>query len=184
MPAQRAFDHDLLRRLVTENPELSDYDLKKILDADNVRHGRTEVNIDTIRSLLSKRRKDWGIPVRRPTYDEIRPPRWAAFKQDGTGSESTPYRYLRDQAAVARGTHRRPEGVSVKMAELRRQSTDWLAWMRRERLVVDLTREGEVIERPAVAGELTPDGGLVSVMAWRVPGWRGAKDIPAGPKVL
>lgn len=167
--AQRAFDYDLLRKLITGDPSLTDQQLADALTADNRRRdpNAPEVQKNTVRSVLAKHRKVWAVPLRHPAYEEIRPPE-GAMKAGPEGGMSTPYRYVRDLCAAKAGV----EPHSPQMIELRSQSTAWLERMRLERKVLDLTGEGAVIERPARAEELNSRGEVISVMAWLIPGWR------------
>jgi hypothetical protein len=172
MPGRRAFDWDLLRKLVTNGPTLSDYELAQKLTEDNEANNRDlpPVNKSTVRTVLERNRETWAVPLRNPSWDEVRPPAGTLAPEHDM---DTPIRYLRDLAAEKAGVV-----PSVpQAAELRSSALGWAQRMRQGRTVVDLDTKGTPVVREARAEELNSKGELISLMAWRVPGWRDAKPL-------
>src|SRR6266704_2612932 len=88
---------------------------------------------------------------------------------------STPTRYLREISK-----HRRGEApVTDNESIMRRQALRWESRLRANREIVDITPNGIVEIRPAMAGELDKDGELLELVAWGIPGYemRGRESL-------
>jgi hypothetical protein len=171
--AQRAFDHELLRQLVQDNPGWTNYRLAQELTKDNEARGLGAVSEETVRRNLSRFGEDWGIRQRADTRDALHPP-GVVLAPGTSGRMSLPLRYLRELRRENAGDRPDPGNPGDAGAvRARRQAVAWAAKQRAGRIVVDLTLDGEVITRPARAEEINGKGELISLMAWQVPGWRG-----------
>lgn len=170
MPARRAFDWDLLRQLVTDDPGLSDYQLAQALTEDNRKRGMPPASKSTVRTVLDRKREEWGIALRTNKLAEVLPPEGSL---DPASNGATQMAYLRDLANAKAGI----EPSTQPMAEVRSAALGWAQRLRQGRQVVDLTSAGVPITREATASELNSRGELISLMAWRVPGWRDANSL-------
>ena len=172
MAPPRAFNYDLLRGLVLGHPNWSTFRYAAALTADNRRrdpHAR-QVQPATVDSVISRLKAIWEeeegrrLPRRVPVYD-IAPPAGALNSRN---KNDTAMKYLRELAQEASGNV--PDTVSE--VRVRASALNWEKRMRRDRMVVDLTAAGVPITRPARTEEVNSLGGLVSLMAWKIPGWR------------
>lgn len=173
MPPARAFDHDLLKRLFIEHPTWPSFRFAEALTADNRRKNPAAgfVKVATVDSAISRLRPVWedeeGVTLgkRNLVYEEIAPP------PDTLSADCKLYtqmRYLRHVAAEARGIY--PDAESERLT--RRQALRWAERCHERRILVDLTPDGEPFERLARPDELDSNGSLISLAAWKIPGWR------------
>jgi len=173
MPPARAFDHNLLKQLFIDHPDWSTYQFQRELTADNRRKdpSAADVKAVTVDATISRNRSAWeeeagkALPKRLEFYDEIAPPPGTLASEH---KMHTAMRYLRHVAREARGEQ--PDAETERLT--RRQALAWAARMHNEKTIVDLTPEGEPFTRFARPDELNGHGELISLMAWKVPGWR------------
>jgi hypothetical protein len=163
----------LLKRLFIENPAWPSFRFAEELTADNRRKNPAApvVKVATVDSAISRLRQTWedeeGVHLdkRVQMYEEIAPPPGTL---DSAHKSHTLMRYLRHVAREARGEQ--PEAESEQAT--RRQALRWAERSRRRKVLVDLTPDGEPIERAARPDELDSQGNLISLAAWKIPGWR------------
>lgn len=178
MPPARAFDHDLLKQLFMEHPVWPSFRFAEALTADNRRKDPASpvVKVATVDSAISRLRQTWedeeGVTLskRVQVYEEIAPPPGALASEHKL---HTLMRYLRHVARDARGEQ--PEAESEQRT--RSQALKWADRSRNRRVLVDLTPDGEPFERAARPDELDSQGNLISLAAWKIPGWRQAARV-------
>ena len=162
MARPRALDHELLRRLVTEHPEWPDTRYAEILGA----------KVNTVSSVIHRRRDTWrrqGAPVsdRLVTYRDFMPPAGLVAEDY---KNATIMRYLRELAKDAQGNH--PEADETSKVRLRQSALNWRDRLLADGQIVDLSVNGEPLERYATKHERDSDGRPLAIAAWLLPGWR------------
>ena len=169
MSPPRAFDHELLERLMEQNPGWSWHQLTQQLAADNKEHDLPAPSVDAV-SRVGRRIKAANGRSGGPEVNIAPPP--GTLNPDNTND--TIMRYLREMKREAEGHRFDPDKAGdAGGLKTRKAALGWGARMRSERMVADLTADGVPIERAARPEEIDSKGDLVSVMAWMVPGWRG-----------
>lgn len=163
MTRPRAFDHELLRQLVTEHPHWSDERYAEVLGT----------NANTVSSVIHRKRDTWrrqGAPVpdRLVTYQDFMPPAGAVAVEH---KNDTIMRYLRELGKEARGD--RPATGEVSKYRLRLSAVNWRDRLLSAGQIADLDTHGVPIERYATRQERNDDGTPKAVAAWLLPGWRG-----------
>lgn len=173
MARRRAFDHELLRRLMVEHPDWSDERYRQILEDDNRRRGEGTVplKLGTVQSEMSRSRlmlKSRGVtvPWRGATYTFYMPPPHTVPDEYQNATE---FRYLRHLEAHENGVM--PTTESGR--KMRSQAINWAnQTMNVEKCLIDLTGDGQPIKRHPVAGERDSTGRPVVIAAWMLPRWR------------
>ncbi len=179
MSPPRTFDYDLLKRLVREHPEWPYADYADMLTRD-ARQGNPRaprVKPDSVRRVVSQYRDEWGdegvqVPARGVVNSDLLPPLGSVAPSQRM---STPLRYLREISKQRRGEAPVTDNESI----MRRQALRWESRLRANREIVDITPNGIVEIRPAMAGELGEDGELLELVAWAIPGYemRGRESL-------
>lgn len=175
MARPRAFDHEQLKRLVTEHPDWSNDRYAEILTAAKRQEDprAEEVKADSVASVISRKRDTWRlrgseIPNRWVTYGDFLPPGGtvaAAYKN------ATELRYLRELAKHARGEHPAPDEASK--VKLRQSALNWRDGILADgKLILDLDAKGKPIYRIPSKHERDNRGRPLALAAWMLPGWR------------
>lgn len=166
MTRPRAFDHDELRRLVLAHPEWTDEAYARILTEYNhaTDPSAPAVNINSVSSVLSRKRAAWGAPNRWVTYTELLPP---ARILSPKYKNSTMARYLRALAADARGE----KPTTESRRKLLSCAQSWRRDVEAARMIVDIDVSARPIVRRPVKSELGADGKPRALVAWMIPGW-------------
>lgn len=170
MARPRSFNHEDLQQLLRQHPDWTDARLAEELTvkARTGDPGADEVNVNTVSSVLSRRREAWQVPDRLVEFREFSPPAGTlapAHKNDSV------IRYMRELAKDAMGVNPKPD-------------EDWKVYFRHRALrwrdatlaagqLLDLDATGVPFVRSASKAERNPDGSSKAVAAWQLPGWRG-----------
>lgn len=170
MAPPRTFDYELLKRLVREHPEWPYADYANLLTQDARRDNprAPRVKPDSVRRVVSQYRDEWAdegvrAPARGVVCADLLPPLGSVAPNQRM---TTPLRYLREISKQRRGE----APVTDNEAIMRRQALRWEARIRANREIVDITPNGIVEVRPAMAGELDDEGRLLELAAWAIPG--------------
>lgn len=172
MAPPRTFDYDLLKRLIREHPEWPYNNYADVLTEDARKRDPYASRIlpDSVRRVVSQYRDQWEdegatIPLRGVIHTGLLPPLGMVA---ATQRMATPLRYLREISKERRGE----APVSDSERHVRRQAIRFEARLRENREIVDVTAAGVVEVRPAREGELHPDGSLIELSAWAIPGYQ------------
>jgi hypothetical protein len=175
MARPRAFDYDLLEKLVTEHPTWPLTALADALWEDN-KHADPDappVKAVTVASVLTRMRYQGSdIPIHNKVFGELLPP--PGLVASGH-TMARPLLLLREIAKERRGEPAKPGDE----AKLRGQALRWEQNLPLMGSIVDLDSAGVPIIRRATAAELGEDGRPAALAAWLLPGWRPPQDAVA-----
>jgi hypothetical protein len=175
MARTRAFDYDLLEKLVQDDPAWTHASLAAALWEDNKRADpdAPPVNIRTVSSVLTRLRYQGSdIPLHTKIFDELLPPLGSVA--DGHAMDRT-LLFLREVAKEGRGEEAKPGDE----AKLRAQAIRWSHNLPLMGSIVDLDNAGVPIVRQATAAELGEDGRPAALAAWLLDGWRPPPGVVA-----
>lgn len=175
MARPRAFDHELLRQLVTQHPEWTDDRYAQILTEHNQRDDPRAgaVNVNSVSAVIHRKKDAWRrhgseIPSRYVTYGDFMPPGGTVA---AVHKNATELRYLRELAKDARGEH--PDPNEVSKVKLRLSALNWRDGILAEgKLILDLDANGKPIYRIPSKHERDNEGRPLALAAWMLPGWR------------
>jgi hypothetical protein len=161
MGRERAFDHDLLKRLVLAHPDWTDERYAEILTEHNraTNPSAPAVRVNTVGSVLYRNRAAWGVPNRWVTYTELLPPAGVLSPKH---KNCTILRYLRALAADARGE--KPDTESGR--RLLASALRWRRDIETAGMIVDIDITGKPIVRHPVKSELNGHGKPRALVAW------------------
>ena len=176
VPRPRAFDRDLLKRLVFAHPTWSDRQLAEALTAE-ARKGdpkAPEVNYKTVSVTISRLKPTWEaqagikLPTRMVPLLDFMPPANTIHPEHRM---DTPIRYMREIAKDARGDRpKEPRQVAFRISAL-----NWRDGTIAAGEILDLSSKGVPQIRIANRAEREADGTTKAIAAWLLPGWRGGE---------
>lgn len=163
MATPRAFDHDLLKQLLRDNPQATNSELAAVLTEDNHRHGRGVVTSHLVAAAISRNKARWAAEgISRPDITR----RGLIERLTANTGRTIPDRFQRETCLRRlRQVDRLQQGLPVRPEREIRYAQRFEEDLRSGCKVVDLDPEGRPFVRQAAPWELNADGQLVDLVA-------------------